>query len=175
MKDLQAEDLTLELLAPRHVPELFALTDRNRAHLGKWLPWVEGNTYESDTRNFVHSMADQRGKGIAVAWGILRNGQLTGIIDFHGMELAQGKAQIGYWLGAEFTGKGIITRACKAVVTYGIAELGLREIRILCLRDNEKSKAVPRRLGFEELPGVAGQLYLNGENRELEGFVLMVS
>ncbi len=55
---------------------------------------------------------------------------------------------IGYWLGGEYEGKGIMTRACTALIDYGFGELGLNRIVIRASTENTRSQAVPLRLGF---------------------------
>ncbi|MCL4254768.1 MAG: GNAT family N-acetyltransferase, partial [Anaerolineae bacterium] len=54
----------------------------------------------------------------------------------------------GYWLGESFTGQGIITNACKAVISALIYEENVHRIEIQCMVDNVRSRAIPERLGF---------------------------
>jgi ribosomal-protein-serine acetyltransferase len=56
--------------------------------------------------------------------------------------------ELGYWIARDFQGKGIVTDACRAVVTHLLRELDLNRVEILCATGNEKSCAIPRRLGF---------------------------
>ena len=58
------------------------------------------------------------------------------------------KTEIGYWLGAQYTGKGLITRACRAVINYLISQENMHRIEIQCVVDNRPSRAVAERLGF---------------------------
>ncbi len=46
-------DIELELLADAHAEELFALTDRNREYLRRWLPWLDSNKYLQNTVDFI--------------------------------------------------------------------------------------------------------------------------
>jgi ribosomal-protein-serine acetyltransferase len=51
--------------------ELFALTDRNRAHLEPWLPWVLLTTSAGDSLDFIRAtrrqLADDEGMQLALA------------------------------------------------------------------------------------------------------------
>jgi RimJ/RimL family protein N-acetyltransferase len=59
------------------------------------------------------------------------------------------RAEIGYWLDAAATGRGLATEATRALL--GVAEtLGvMRHAEIHCDVANTSSAAIPRRLGFE--------------------------
>lgn len=41
------------MLEPRHADELFALEERNRDRLRRWLPWVDGTKSAEDVRTFI--------------------------------------------------------------------------------------------------------------------------
>lgn len=57
-------------------------------------------------------------------------------------------AMIGYWIAGDYQGKGIMTRACTALISYAFETLRLHRIDIRCATGNAKSCAIPRRLGF---------------------------
>jgi ribosomal-protein-serine acetyltransferase len=58
--------------------------------------------------------------------------------------------EVGYWLGEDATGRGLVTRAVSAMLEYAFETLGLHRIALHAEVSNEKSKAVARRLGFTE-------------------------
>ncbi len=55
---------------------------------------------------------------------------------------------MGYWLGAKYEGRGIMTKTCFYLVTYLFEELKLNRIKIRCSEKNVRSRAIPERLGF---------------------------
>ena len=55
---------------------------------------------------------------------------------------------MGYWLGEEHQGKGLMTAACRALVDYAFGELGLNRVVISCATENKKRCAIPERLSF---------------------------
>lgn len=57
---------------------------------------------------------------------------------------------VGYGLLDAFQGKGYATEAARALVTYFEESLGRKEFFGFCNPENEGSKGVLRRLGFEE-------------------------
>jgi len=73
-------DFSLELLDPAHAEELFQLTDANRQHLMRWLPWVDGVRAVVDTKEFIQSTQSQwtGGEGFRVAIRHHRGGNSQG-------------------------------------------------------------------------------------------------
>jgi RimJ/RimL family protein N-acetyltransferase len=61
---------------------------------------------------------------------------------------AADRLEIGYWLDAADTGRGLITEAVRALLPMA-TELGMRRIEIRCDPRNERSAAIPQRLGFQ--------------------------
>ena len=57
--------------------------------------------------------------------------------------------EIGYWIGAEHEGSGMISESTAALTRVGFELLALDRIEIHCDPLNTRSAAVPRRLGYE--------------------------
>jgi ribosomal-protein-serine acetyltransferase len=68
----------------------------------------------------------------------------------HAIHWESRKTEIGYWLAAEAVGKGLATQAARAALDYLFRELKLNRVEILCAVDNERSQAIPKRLGFTQ-------------------------
>lgn len=150
------DELELQLLEEWHAEALFAVMDRNRAYLREWLPWLDGIHSPDDTRGFIRSAREQWGRNDGFAAGIWFQGQPVGMIGFHAIDWPNRMTSIGYWLAAAYQGRGIVTRACRAIVGHAFAELGLNRVEIRCATGNRKSCAIPERLGFT-CEGIARQ------------------
>jgi len=136
------DDLELKSLEEAHAEELFALIEQNREYLREWLPWVDDNTSFEDSKKFIESSLGQSASGI---W---YNGSLVGVIGYGTVDRLNRKASIGYWLGASFQDRGLMTKACRAVVEHSFTELGMNRIEIHCAAENKRSRAIPEKLGF---------------------------
>lgn len=130
--------------------EVFAMVDHNRAYLREWLPWVDGNTSVQDTREFIRDALTQLANNDGFQAGIWYRGMFVGGIGYHGLDRGNRKMEIGYWLDASSQGKGLMTRACKTLVTYAFSEFGLNRVEIRCATGNTRSRAIPERLGFTQ-------------------------
>ena len=150
------EDTELRLLQEYDAEEFFILTDENREHLRRWLPWLDTTRSVYDTRAFIHSTLLQFANNKGFQAGIWYRGSLAGIIGYHSIDQQNRKTAIGYWLGEAFTGKGLMTKACEALLDYGFDVLQLNRIEIRCAPSNTRSCAIPQRLGFTH-EGIAHQ------------------
>ncbi|KXH86728.1 GNAT family N-acetyltransferase [Sporosarcina sp. HYO08] len=144
------DDAELRLLEPRHAENLFLLTDQSRNYLREWLPWVDFTKEVSDSKAFIESTLKQFGNHNGFQAGIWYRGELAGVIGLHGINWANHSTSIGYWLGEEFQGKGLMTDACQAAIDYCFNELALKRIEIRAATGNHKSQAIPERLGFQK-------------------------
>jgi ribosomal-protein-serine acetyltransferase len=142
---------SLRLFEESDADELYALTDRNRAHLAPWLPWVPHTRAVADTLEFIRAtrrqLADNDGLQLALAD---RGGAIVGVAGFHHVDWANRATSIGYWLGAEGQGRGLMTAAVRALVDHAVGVWGLHRIVIEAAVDNARSRAIPERLGFRE-------------------------
>ena len=139
---------SLRVLREDDAEELFALTDANRAHLRRWLPWVDLVTSEDDSRSFLESVTAQREEGRGPTFGIVYDGMLAGVVGFLPIDRVNRCGEIGYWLAQDAQGRGLMTQACWFVVRYGFLTLDLNRIQIAAGTENHGSRAIPERLGF---------------------------
>jgi len=78
------------------------------------------------------------------------NGEVAGAIGLHGYDIPNYKhsVEMGYWLGEDFWGQGIISEAIPAVIEYTFNELGLSRINAACFEHNPASKHILQKCGF---------------------------
>src|ERR1051326_5602177 len=158
----------LSLIEERHAPALFAAVDRERQRLREWLPWVDPTRTEEDILAFIRRSLEQFASNSGFAAAIWEHGKLAGVIGTSNINWVYRKAEIGYWLGQEFEGRGLMTDACRAVVKHLMVELDLNRVEIHCAPGNAKSRAIPRRLGFTLEGTLREAQLLNGEFVDLE-------
>ena len=63
-------------------------------------------------------------------------------------DVCRGTAEIGYWLGAAYWGRGIATEAVRAATAYGFAALDLRRIFAGVFAWNASSRRVLEKAGY---------------------------
>lgn len=144
------EDLELRVLRPDHAENLFRLVDRNRPHLRRWLPWVDATRSADDILAFIERSTEQLRRNDGFQSGIWYRGSLVGVAGYHYWDARARKTELGYWLSEDAQGKGIMTRACGALVDYAMEKLGLNRVEVRTAAGNARSRAVPVRLGFRQ-------------------------
>lgn len=138
----------LGILEENHAEALFQLTNANRASLRQWLPWVDHARTVDDTRKFIQSGLKQYRDDNGFQCGIWYRGELAGTIGYHFFDWFNRRTSLGYWLGAAYRGRGIMTKAVQALTRYAFEEVALHRVEIRCAVQNKSSRAIPERLGF---------------------------
>ncbi|GGJ89842.1 ribosomal-protein-serine acetyltransferase [Lentibacillus kapialis] len=142
------EEIALKHLEITDAAPLFQLTDDSRETLRQWLSWVDHTKTPNDSRSFIESVLKQFAERRGLTTGILYQGELAGVAGFNLFDWTNGIGHIGYWLGAEYEGRGIMTRAVSGLIDYAFYSLELNRIEIRAAYANHKSRAIPERLGF---------------------------
>lgn len=147
-RKLVAAGVELKLLEAGEAKALFALAERNRGRLRRWLPWVDATQSAEDVRQFILRVLEQYHNNLGPQCGIWVDGVLCGTVGCHPIDWSSRNCSLGYWIDAAHEGRGVITRCCGVMLDYVFDELGLHRAEIRCGTGNARSCAVPQRLGF---------------------------
>jgi ribosomal-protein-serine acetyltransferase len=84
---------------------------------------------------------------------------MVGGVLFFPIEVQAGSTEIGYWLGEAASGRGVMTRAVRAMLGFAFDDLKLNRVALQADVRNTRSRAVAERLGFT-LEGVRRQAWV---------------
>jgi ribosomal-protein-serine acetyltransferase len=138
----------LAMIERRDAEPVYTLVDQCRSYLREWLPWVDHSRSVEDTRAYIETALKQHASDEGFQCVIRYDGEIAGMIGFRRLDWANRIAEIGYWLGEEYQGRGIMTACCRALVDFAFREYGLNRVEIHVATGNVKSRAIPERLGF---------------------------
>ncbi|GEN51010.1 GNAT family N-acetyltransferase [Alkalibacterium pelagium] len=142
------DELSLKLKDYQDTEDLYALIEASREHLKVWMNWIHNVNSEEDiregTKRNLQQFADQK----AMNYLIIYKGEIAGTVGLKGFNWDVKSAEIGYWLGPDFQGKGIMTRAVNALMEYGFDYVGLDKLEVWAAEGNTRSRSIPERLGF---------------------------
>lgn len=82
----------------------------------------------------------------SIAWAITVRGNFAGGI---GLKLSKGKAEIGYWLGRRWRGRGIMTRTVRTFSAYAHRRFSLVRLEAKAFPFNRASTRVLTKCGFK--------------------------
>ena len=71
-------------------------------------------------------------------------------------------AQVGYWIGGDWQGRGIMRLSVAMVLDHLLGPVGLHRVEINVRPDNERSLALCRGLGLREEGLRRGYMHING-------------
>ncbi len=165
----------LRLLEERHADELFAAVDRNREHLRRWLPWVDATKTVDDGLAFIRASLETFAAQQGFAAAIWYRNRVAGVIGTHRIDWRNRCVELGYWLASEFEGRGIMTDTCRLATTHLFEDMDLNRVEIRCAVGNEKSRAIPARLGFKLEGTLRDAGLVNGRYYDLEVYGMLKS
>jgi len=142
------EEIALKLKEYQDTEKVFELIDASRDELKQWMTWVDQVQSVEDVEKVTRRQLLQFVKKEAMHFVILYKGEVAGDISLKEIDWSIRSAEIGYWLGSGYTGKGIVTRAVEALLAYAFDELKLHKVEIWAAEGNVKSRRIPERLGF---------------------------
>ncbi len=133
---------------PMDTRTLIATQVRNRDHLLPWMTWANDVPTTDEMLARIVEFQRQSWVGRDMVYGVFgREGQVVGGTGLHD-RIGEFGREIGYWTDQAHEGKGYVTEWCAALLRVGFDVLALDRIEIHCDPENERSAAVPRRLGF---------------------------
>jgi [ribosomal protein S5]-alanine N-acetyltransferase len=109
----------------------------------------------------------------------LRHGDRDGDTLYGGVglriEREHSRAELGYWIGLPYWGKGYATEAAKALVQYGFEILGLHRIFACHFARNSASARVLQKVGMRHEGSQRAHIVKWGEFIDLEIYGMLAS
>ncbi|MEV8587589.1 GNAT family N-acetyltransferase [Streptomyces sp. NPDC051180] len=136
--------------AETDLDEYFRVIEESLDHLRPWMPWVAEHSL-ARTIAFLRCRAERWENGTEHTYAIVLDGAIVGSTGLHRYEDSPpGTREIGYWLHPAATGRGIATRAARALTEEAFLLPGVDRVEIVHDAANHASGAVPARLGFTD-------------------------
>ncbi len=157
------DELVLRLPELRQAEAMYALIEGDRGHIERWLSWCAPGYALGDAVNFLRDNLAKLAQGRGLALEMVYQGQFVGGVGNAPADTKNLSAEVGYWLIASAQGRGIVTRATRAVVDCLLVDMGMNRVTIHTATGNTKSQAVPERLGFQRVGVFRKSDLLQGE------------
>jgi len=129
---------------------LYTAIRESAAHIGEWLPWPKEHQTTDDTLAFIRQSRAQWVLREGFGMGIFArdSGQVLGSVGLKPYRWDVPSFEIGYWLHQSAEGHGYMSESVRLIVAYCFETLAAERLEIRCDARNNRSRAVPERLGF---------------------------
>lgn len=128
--------------------EIFEKVMASRDYLDQWLPWVEDVKGVDDIKEYIRQANSKKCPKHDEVFEIRVGKDFAGMVALKEIDRQNKKAEVGYWLSKEYSGKGIMIRSCLALLRYAFEDLALNKIFIKCSVENIRSCNIPKQLQF---------------------------
>ncbi len=148
--DLETPRLVLRRFRPEDIGAVFNLV--SDLAVAKWTARIPHPYERRMAEEWLRDAERLRneGKNIAFAVALRETETVVGSVSFE-IEQAPGRAEIGYYLGRAYWGRGLMTEAAGAALDFGFRHLGFQVVYSEVFAENAASAGVLRKSGFAEL------------------------
>jgi [ribosomal protein S5]-alanine N-acetyltransferase len=145
------------IIRPPNMDDFKTWVDLRKSSRGFLEPWEpEWNEDEFNRSNFryrlhIYNKLSDEDRGQALFIFCADSKALVGAININ--NIRRGVAQtatLGYWIGAQFAGRGYMTDTLEALIPYCFKELSLHRLEAACLPSNAASIALLKKSNFEQ-------------------------
>jgi RimJ/RimL family protein N-acetyltransferase len=138
---LRDGDLVLRSWSESHVPALVAAC--NDPEIAHWIPSIPRPYTEDDARAFIERETRPEMRSFAIEL----DGVLVGAIGLS-LNSHSYRGHVGYWVASPRRGRGICTRALRALSRWALDELDLQRLELITDPDNVASQRVAEKVGY---------------------------
>ena len=133
-------NLKLNRLKNKNSDELIKLLTSSIAR------WLEPIPYPPKTKDKIAWIEKIKKEKSFV---IIRKDKITGMIWLENLDKTKRSAEIGFFLGDRYQGKGYASESVKEIINYGFSKLKLRKITALTNNFNKNSQRLLQRNNFK--------------------------
>jgi RimJ/RimL family protein N-acetyltransferase len=162
------ERLVIRCWEPRDAPLLKDAIDSSLEELREWMPWAHAEPQPlEDKVALLRRFRGQFDLGQDFVYGILGadESEVVGGTGLH-RRVGDDAFEIGYWIRSSQAGSGLATEATAALTRAAFEICRVDRVEIRVDPANERSAAIPRRLGFGDEALLRRRLPAFGEQTE---------
>ena len=146
---LHGDGLTLRAFIDADAEAFVRAARESVGTVGRWLSWCHAGYTEAEALDWFALARSQASVGAAHEFGVFDadSGAFVGGAGLNLIEVGHRYCNVGYWVRESCQGRGIATRAVKALLPHAFGPLGLRRVEVVIAVNNAASAGVARRSG----------------------------
>lgn len=147
---IQTPRLVIRCPQPKDASLMVEAIQENLEHLRPWMLWIANEP--EPLQDKIERMRKMRGRfdlDEDYIYGIfdLQEMRLLGSTGLH-TRVGPKAREIGYWIHKDYINQGLATESSAALVRVAFEIDQVQRVEIHCAPDNQRSAAIPRKLGF---------------------------
>ena len=143
------DEINLYLVNDAFTERYVELAEESNEYLSEWLAWPRFCKTQNDFKEFVKGSLHKYADGKCMNCAIEFQGEIVGNSGFNTINHDLKMVEIGYWIGKQYQGNGIITRVCRYLIDFAFTKLNMEKVQIAAAEGNLPSRAVCERLGMQ--------------------------
>ena len=165
---LRTERLRLRPFVPTDAERLTELLQS--PEIARWTLSIPHPYRLEDAVSFLEKRRTADEERTDFGWGIevTATCELIGAVGLKDPNWQFGRAEIGYWIGESYWGKGYATEAAHRVVRWAFESGGLYRVQATYAPGNQRSAKVLRNVGMQPEGLLRGYTQKNGQRLDLE-------
>jgi len=161
--------ITLRPPEPADAAEIANAVQTSLPELEPWMPWASAAYDEQAARDWMAFPGEH-------PFVIVDDHELVvGTCGLNGIDEQNRRANLGYWLRSDHTGRGIATAATRLLADYGITALGLQRLEIVMSVHNAPSRRVAERVGASYEGVLRSRLMLRGVAHDAHSYSIVAA
>lgn len=167
--------LLLKPLTMEDVNRFFDLmSDKELTEFLNWEPHSNIQTTEDLLKNLINAQQNDRG----YYWSVISDGLIIGLVSLIDVKRTIrtwtfDRAELSYWIGTTYQGKGYATEASKAIVDFGLNQLNFHKIIVAHANENVGSASICKKLNFNKYAYENDAFFKNGKWHDLIWYELI--
>jgi ribosomal-protein-alanine N-acetyltransferase len=173
LPDLETERLILRRLTLEDAPSMFEYAAD--PEVPRYMTWDPHETID-DTYNFLQMVLPSYDDPLTDVWtwGIVlkQTGRVVGGCSIWGRG-TNSRAELGYWIGRPFWGRGLVAEAAQAMIKLGFEQMDLNRIEARCFIENTASARVMEKCGMKYEGTLREQMLVKGRFRDCKLYAIL--
>ncbi len=148
-RPLATPRLALVPVTAAHGDAVWRATEASLSELKPWMAWAED---ASPAAQADFAAGAEREWQTSEGWpfAVTYEDEVCGLIGIDDPDRLYSRAEIGYWIRSDLTGRGLVTEGASAVIGFAFDELGFHRLELHAATGNHASRRVAEKLGFRE-------------------------
>ncbi|MGM0903689.1 MAG: GNAT family N-acetyltransferase [Bacillota bacterium] len=149
-EEFSTERLVIRMPKPGDGQAVFEAINASILELKPWMPFAQNDQSAQDVELNIREAYIKflKREDLRLLVFLKETGELVASTGLHRIDWSVPKFEIGYWIDSRFGGKGYMTEAVSGITDFAFRELKARRVEIRCDVKNQKSRAIPERLGY---------------------------